>query len=183
MAKATLRLFFALWPDPETQAAIADLAQLVAAESKGRAVAADNVHLTLAFLGAQPATGLATLRALAAAVRIRPFELALDEIGGFRRAGIAWLGASIAPPEIVGLHADLASNLADAGIILDARQFSPHLTLARRVAVPVRRKLAQPIRWKISSFALVASELDRDRPRYRLLEAWNAESGTATSGD
>jgi len=183
MAKATLRLFFALWPDPETQAAIADLAQFVATQSKGRAVAADNVHLTLAFLGAQPATGLAALRTLAAAICIRPFELALDEIGCFRRAGIAWLGTSIAPPEIVGLHADLARNLADAGITLDARPFSPHLTLARRVAVPVRRKLAQPIRWKISSFVLVASELDQDRPRYRLLDTWNAEGGTAAGGD
>jgi len=180
---ATLRLFFALWPDPKTQAAIADLAQLVAAESKGRAVAADNVHLTLAFLGAQPATGLAALRALAAAVRTRPFELGLDEIGCFRKAGIAWLGASITPPEISALHAHLARNLADAGITLDARPFSPHLTLARRVALPVRRKLAQPIRWKISSFALVASELNQDRPRYRLLDAWNAEGGSATNGD
>src|SRR5262249_30497659 len=154
-AEPTLRLFFALWPDPATQAAIASVASEVAGEAKGRAVAADNVHLTLAFLGAQPAASVPELCALAAAIQIAPFQLALDEIGCFRKAGIAWLGASEAPLELVALHAGLSRALDRIGITLDARPFAPHLTLARRASAPVRRRLAQPIRWNVASFALI----------------------------
>lgn len=174
MAEPTLRLFFALWPDPATQAAIAALAGEVAGEAKGRAVAADNVHLTLAFLGAQPAARVPELCALAAAIEIAPFQLALDEIGCFRKTGIAWLGASVAPPELVALHAGLAAALDRVGITLDARPFAPHLTLVRRAKAPVLRRLAQPIIWSVASFALVSSETLREGPRYRLLEVWHA---------
>jgi len=174
MAETTLRLFFALWPDPATRAAIADLAGQVAAESRGRAVASDNVHLTLAFLGAQRASSVPELRALASAIQAAAFQLSLDEIGCFRKAGIAWLGATSVPSEVIALQANLAQSLAGIGIVLEARPFSPHLTLARRVAVALRRRLARPILWSVSSFALVASDLDRERARYKLLDEWHA---------
>ncbi|HXX85259.1 MAG TPA: RNA 2',3'-cyclic phosphodiesterase [Casimicrobiaceae bacterium] len=175
MADPPLRLFFALWPDAATQAAIAALANEVASEAKGRAVAADNVHLTLAFLGEQPASRVPELCALAAAIDMAPFQLALDEIGCFRKTGIAWLGAGTAPPELVALHSGLARALEGVGIALDARPFAPHLTLARRAKAPVRRRLARPVLWSVASFALVYSETLPDRARYRLLEAWHAK--------
>jgi 2'-5' RNA ligase len=174
MAEPTLRLFFALWPDPATQAAIAAVASEVAGEAKGRAVAVDNIHLTLAFLGAQPAARARDLCALAAAIEIAPFQLALDEIGCFRKTGITWLGAGAAPPELVALHTGLARALDGVGIALDARPFAPHLTLVRRASAPVRRVLTQPIRWSVASFALVSSETLREGPRYHLLEVWHA---------
>ena len=121
MAESTLRLFFALWPDSATQATIAALANEVASEAKGRAVTSDNVHLTLAFLGAQPAVRVPGLCALAAAIEMAPFRLALDEIGCFRKTGIAWLGASAAPPELVALHAGLARSLGSVGETLPDR--------------------------------------------------------------
>ena len=172
MGGPTLRLFFALWPDPATRAALAKLASEVAKETNGRAVTADNVHLTLAFLGAQPETRVREFCALAAAIEVAPFRLLLDDIGCFRKTGIAWLGASAAPPELIALHAGLGRALNVAGIMLDARPFAPHLTLARRISRAVRRRLAEPIDWGVTSFALVSSETLPDGARYRLLDTW-----------
>ena len=80
MADPKLRLFFALWPDSRTRAAIAALAGQVAAQTGGRATAPDNVHLTLAFLGAQPRDSVAALAAAAtaAALDASSFVLTLD---------------------------------------------------------------------------------------------------------
>jgi len=176
MVEPELRLFFALWPDPATQSAIAALATEVAEEANGRAVAADNIHLTLAFVGAQPAARVRELCALATAIEIAPFRLALDEIGCFRKTGIAWLGASAVPPELVALHAWLGRALGRAGIALDARPFAPHLTLARRITRAVQRRLAKPIDWGVGSFALVSSETLSAGARYRLLDTWHGRS-------
>src|SRR6266478_6212584 len=97
MPDTTLRLFFALWPDPATRAAIAALARDVGRETDGRAVAADNVHLTLIFLGEQPAEIVPQLCASGAAIEFSAFRLALDEVDCWRKTGIAWLGASETP--------------------------------------------------------------------------------------
>jgi len=176
MAEPTLRLFFALWPDPATRAVIGAVAQDVAAEAGGRAVNASNIHLTLAFLGDQPATSLPMLRALAAAVELVPFQLALDDIGCFRKSGVAWLGASMTPSGLASLRDRLAHALGDSGIALDTRPFAPHLTLARHITVAVGRRLAQPILWAAASFALVSSKTLPEGARYRVLEVWRARA-------
>lgn len=182
MAEPHLRLFFALWPDAATRAKLADVARSVAVEAGGRAVAPENIHLTLAFLGAQPETKLSELRRLASGLGVDSFQLPLDRIGCFRRAGIAWIGATAAPPQIIALEASLAHELAGAGIERESRPFSPHLTLVRRIGSRVHRALSPPIRWNVDSFALVASELDSERARYRIIATWQASalSGNAT---
>jgi 2'-5' RNA ligase len=172
MPDTTLRLFFALWPDPATRAAIAALARDVGKEVGGRAVSADNVHLTLAFLGEQQADILPRLCASAAAVELSAFRLTLDEVGSWRNTGIAWLGASETPDALASLHSGITRALTTLGIALDARPFAPHLTLARRITAAVRRRLPQPVVWEVGSFALVSSELDRSGARYRALETW-----------
>jgi len=174
MPVPTLRLFFALWPDAATRTIIGEVARQVAAESHGRAVASDNIHLTLAFLGTQPVASVPELRSLAAAIRKQPCVLKLDEIGCFRKTGIAWLGASSPPANVVSLQAELVRRLAATGIPPDARPFSPHLTLARRASIVVRRRLIEPVSWNMDSFALVASQLGSEAPRYRLLDEWRA---------
>jgi 2'-5' RNA ligase len=95
-----------------------------------------------------------------------------DEVDCWRKTGIAWLGASETPAALVALHGGLARALASLGIALEARPFAPHLTLARRIATAVRRRLPQPVVWNVTSFALVVSELDRNGARYRVLATW-----------
>ena len=166
------RYFFALWPDPPARAQIGRLAREVALETCGRPTLPDLVHLTLAFVGPQPAIRVDSLRRLAGLVRGRTFDLALDRVGVFEKVGVAWLGASTRQEELAALQADLTDALRSRGFPVDARPYTPHLTLARRATTPVERRLPQPIRWHVGGFTLVASETSGPAPVYRTIAQW-----------
>ena len=151
---------------------LADLAREVARESGGQPTAPNRIHLTLAFLGYQPAPRVETLRRLGGGLRSRAFTLALDALGGFPRTGIAWLGASGAQPALDALHGELAAALREGGFAVDERPYAPHLTLARHSAATIERRLPQPLCWAVSSFFLIVSELGRSGPTYRPLAEW-----------
>ena len=78
-AAETVRLFFALWPASALQAKLAAWAKQVA--GRGRAMRRENLHLTLAFLGATDAALVPDLIALAASARFTPIRLPLDRVG------------------------------------------------------------------------------------------------------
>jgi 2'-5' RNA ligase len=177
MATSTQRVFFALWPDPPAQALLAGLSREVALESGGRPTVPNHIHLTLAFVGEQPAIRVASLRRLAGVVRARAFVLALDKIGGFQRAGIAWLGSSTPQSELLALHRDLTAALRSRGFPVDERPYAPHLTLARRSTTVIDRPLSQPIRWRVTSLTLMASELAPSGPAYRTIAEWPLVGG------
>jgi 2'-5' RNA ligase len=166
------RFFFALWPDAAARAVLADLAREVALESSGRPTLASLIHLTLAFVGEQPAIRVDSLRRLAGAVRARAFVIALDRIDGFQRTGIAWLGSSASQPELTALHDELTTALRSRAFPVDERSYAPHLTLARRSTAVIDRRLPQPIRWCVTSFTLVASEFAGGGPAYRTIGEW-----------
>jgi RNA 2',3'-cyclic 3'-phosphodiesterase len=168
----SLRLFFALWPDETTRAALAALARDVAAETRGRAVTADNLHLTLAFLGERPAAMLPDLCASVSAIEVVPFRLLLDDIGCWRKTGIAWASATGSVPPLLALREHVVQALAAIRIVIDERRFMPHLTLARRADSLVARRLVPPIDWEVESFSLVASTLDPRGVRYEVLRTW-----------
>lgn len=172
MTNATLRLFFALWPDPVTRAALAALARSTADQTGGRATAPGNVHLTLAFLGVQPQDSIGTLVGLARAVAAAPFALALDHVDCWRKNGVAWAGTSEMPKPLATLQQALAATLAAAGVVADDRRpFAVHVTLARKVAMPLHRRAIAPIAWPVDAMALVASDLGPGGPAYRVVEA------------
>jgi 2'-5' RNA ligase len=177
VAASSRRVFFALWPDPGLREALARLAAEVARETEGRATAREKLHLTLAFLGQQSVERIATLAALAPRVAFPAFTLALDEVGSFRASGIAWLGAGTPAPGLLALQAELASALRKEAFPVEERPYSPHLTLARRARKPASRRLAAPIAWRVSSFALVASDRGAAGPAYVSLGEWPARGG------
>jgi len=166
------RFFFALWPDPPARAHIARLAREVALETCGRATPPDLIHLTLAFVGPQPPIRVDSLRRLAGLMRGRAFELALDRIGVFQKAGVAWLGASASQEDLALLQRDLADALRSRGFPVDSKPFTPHLTLARRATVVVERRLPEAIGWRVSGFTLVASDTSGAVPVYRTVAQW-----------
>jgi 2'-5' RNA ligase len=169
MADPKLRLFFALWPDPQTRCSLAALAERVAVETGGRATTPDNVHLTLAFLGAQPRDSAAGLVARAGAIDASPFVLTLDHIGCWRKNAVAWLGASEIPPALASLRKSLLASLAPLHIDDEGRPFAVHVTLARKVTTLLRRRLPAPIVWPVDALVLVASDTASDGPVYRVL--------------
>ena len=163
-----LRLFYALWPDAKTRNALARWQQSV----RGRKVPAHNLHITLAFLGDQPAGLLPALKNVLAGIPVSRMLLNLDQFGYFEKNRITWAGMSVITPELTELHAILNARLKHLGIRHDERKrFTPHITLARDAHCPDAGQPA-PIIWKADHVALVLSPMD-GKP-YRLLASRRA---------
>ncbi len=112
-----------------------------AAELRRRAgavswVRAENLHVTLRFLGSvdEATLGRAREALTEAASGIAPFRLALGGFGGFPAAHaprVIWVGLTAGAEPLVELHARLEAALARCGIAPEGRGFHPHVTLGR----------------------------------------------------
>jgi 2'-5' RNA ligase len=160
------RLFFALWPDDAVRQRVTAYRQ-----AKGRPIPSENWHITLVFLGAVTPEQQAAVAAAADDVRAPPFRLRLDRLGGWRRAGIAWLGASHVPGALLGLYQQLQEAAHSAGIGIETRAYKPHLTLARN-APAIAPQAIEPIDWDITEFCLVESETRPEGARYVVRRRW-----------
>ena len=167
--KPALRTFFALWPDEEVRRALAERTAATARMCAGRAPRADLLHLTLVFLGATPPERIAALRDTMDTLHVAPFTMTLDRCGWFHHSGIAWMGAQSPPPALLDLQDGLARGAARVGFSLDVRPWVPHLTLARDARRAPPAGAIAPVVWRVDSFVLVASDLQPDGPRYRIL--------------
>jgi|PlaIllAssembly_1097288.scaffolds.fasta_scaffold534501_2 RNA 2',3'-cyclic 3'-phosphodiesterase len=169
------RLFFALWPDEAARGALAAMSKDLARRCAGRPVPGANLHLTLAFLGEVDANAIPALRHAAQPGATAAFELALDQLGAFARAGVAWAGCRQPQPELLALQAGIVQRLREAGFAPDERAFAAHLTLARRIREPLAPEPMEAVRWRVDSFALVESV--RGEGAYRTLAEWPLEGG------
>ena len=181
---APLRIFFALWPDAGARDALWALARDTAAQTRGRAPPAGNLHLTLAFLGDVATARIAALHVLGSTVAsaVPPFTLTLDRVGAFGDGGIAWAGTSAAPRELERLVQSLNGALAKEGFPTERRAFHPHVTLARHCRRPAGTGTAAPVAWRVERITLNASELSPRGPRYRELGAWPLGLRTTDGG-
>ncbi len=100
---------------------------------RGNYTRAENLHLTLAFIG-EYADADYVLETMAS-VQPRPFELRLRGIGAF--GDLWWIGLDQSAA-LEGCARGLRRALADAGIPFDRKRFSPHITLIRRAECPGR---------------------------------------------
>ncbi|MGC2520161.1 MAG: RNA 2',3'-cyclic phosphodiesterase [Burkholderiales bacterium] len=167
-----MRLFFALWPEERVRAQLARWARELHAACGGRQGRPENVHITLAFLGNVDDARVAEVERAADAVAPRAFSLILDQPGYWKRNRIAWAGASVVPPELEALVADLRAALANARVAFDPKAFVSHVTLLRDASEPRAMPALPPIEWKPDSFALVRSEALPRGSRYEVLKSW-----------
>ncbi len=172
---ATLRLFFALWPDSALQGALAAWAKQAA--GRGRAMRRENLHLTLAFLGATEAALVPDLIALASGVRYAPIRLPLDRVGYWKHNRIIWCGASEEPSMLTSLVEDLRARLDASGIHYDRKPFVSHITLVRDASSLPAVPAWQPLVWEASDFALVGSARVDGRVVYQVLQRFPAQAG------
>lgn len=153
-----------------------------------RWVAAQNLHVTLHFIGPVEESELGTLtRALDAEVDFDPFELPLEGIAavpGPRRARMIW--GTLLDPE--GACARLAEQVERAALAVgaapDERAFKPHVTLCRA-------KRPQPLsaialedaqaclngpggKMSVARATLFSSRLSPRGPVYTALRDWHA---------
>lgn len=166
---ASHRVFFALWPDDATRAAISRATREVVQASGGRPVAKDRLHMTVAFLGELTPEGLAIARSVPP-IATGGFDVVLDVAGVWPESRVLWL-APQAPPEALGeLEADLWEALGARGFRAEERIYRPHVTLARR-ARPVEAAVT-PVPWRVEELALVESFPDGRSVHYEVLERW-----------
>jgi len=170
----SLRLFFAIQPDSSARQSLAALATDVARGTGGRAPRAENLHLTLAFLGEVPHADLANVEAIGAlsAAVTGPFVITLDRVGLFRDAGIASIAPSETPAGLARIVEALRQALQAAALRVERRDFRPHVTLARRCTRPLTGAAIAPIEWQVDTLTLIASQTLPEGPRYRELASW-----------
>ncbi|WP_407292610.1 RNA 2',3'-cyclic phosphodiesterase [Stutzerimonas zhaodongensis] len=163
-----LRLFFAL-------ACPSDLAEAIcnwrdSHEIGGRPVAQANLHLTLAFLGNQPAAAVDGLKQLAANLRADTFTLQLDQLQMIGK-DFACLMPSQSPLPLMDLVGQLHAGISAHGVVLDSRPFLPHVTLSRHVhALPDIQPHA--FQWAVSRFGLYLSENTPQGAHYTEVASW-----------
>jgi RNA 2',3'-cyclic 3'-phosphodiesterase len=100
-----------------------------------RWVPAENIHLTLKFLGDVSVANLDLLQKilLAEASNFRPFEYSVGGLGAFPNAHhprVVWVGVE-APAELDNLQRSIDNAMAHIGYAREERPFSAHLTLGR----------------------------------------------------
>jgi 2'-5' RNA ligase len=154
------RLFFAIWPDA---GAIGRLTKLTALP--GRPVDADRLHVTLHHLGdfvdQIPPSLVPTARLAAATVRMQPFEVAFDLIGGTRGPFI--LRASDRLEMLLEFRQTLSAALIKSGLGRRVNpEFSPHVTLSYDRSDAPEQKI-EPINWTVSQFVLTESLLGKHK--------------------
>lgn len=172
----SLRLYFALWPDENTRAALLHLQR----EMRGRLVPYVNFHLTMAFLGKQPSELLPALKELLAELPSSDITLELDRIGYFTASRIAWAGPHTVPDTLIALRKELADALARHGVAFDDRsRFKPHITLARDADMP-SDMVFTPITWHADQLVLVQSTTHATGSRYEVLARRSLQEQTRT---
>lgn len=126
-----MRLFIAINVNDEFRYALQDTQDLLYASGmKGNYTTAENLHLTLAFIGEYP-DSKDVMDALEN-VHFSPFTIRL---GGFGNFGDLWWAGLEDCPELKDLVRRIRRFLLQADIPYDRKKFSPHFTLVRRARI------------------------------------------------
>lgn len=141
-APPPFRAFVAIVPPAtvrtELEAVVTQLRRRDADEAV-RWVAADALHITLAFLGQ---IAESTVEPLIDALRketagLEPFELVVGSLGTFgdrrRRGGaqVVWAGLGGKVDALQELHSQVNAAVKSVGLRVESRAFQPHITLGR----------------------------------------------------
>ena len=96
----------------------------------------ENLHLTLVFIGECDGRQASTIKSIMDEIIFSPIEIVIDKAGLFQRSGgdIRWAGVR-ENIELTGLQRSLSEKISAAGFEIDARKYSPHVTLGREVVL------------------------------------------------
>jgi len=184
-----VRLFLAIDLDDAARAAIvAEQTRIAGAlprPARPRFVTPEQLHLTLVFLGDVDEALAARVDAvLAPALPRTAFDAVFDGIGMFPPRGaprVLWIGVTDGARELIAVQQDVAHRMTHLGIALEARSFSPHLTIARwrdartsdRAAVDALPQARLGVRVRIDHVTLYRSTLSSAGATYRPLARAN----------
>jgi len=134
-----MRLFVGVELSDEARALAAaatrDLRHTLAKTLDARWVSAENLHITVRFVGNVRDEGVsAMLEALTQPLHLAPFEIGFGDCGRFPPRGaprVLWMGLSAGLSSLTALHEEFNRRVAPLGYAPETRPFSAHLTLAR----------------------------------------------------
>jgi len=140
---------------------------------------AENVHLTLKFVGEIPPRRVNDLSQAAAnaAEGFSPLEIAVGNTGSFPQHGaprVLWIGVDDYSGKLAQLHAKLDEESRRLGFEKEARPFNPHLTIARLRKPQGARALAlahkemgfHATEVRVTALAVIRSELSSKGSKY-----------------
>ena len=141
-----------------------------------RWIPAENLHLTLRFIGEVPPFRAEEIDHALAALRGRRFPLALAGIGTFAKAGretMLWVGVERSEP-LEHLQGKIETALQRTGLEPERRRFAPHVSLARldnaapeKLAAFVQRhNLFRTEPFEVEHFTLFSSRLGKEQAAY-----------------
>jgi 2'-5' RNA ligase len=132
-------------------------------------VAADNLHLTLAFLGEVSAEKQRALAALAGRIRQPGFTLTLDDAGQWLRSRVVWLGTRQPPRGLLQLASMLRARRRAAAAIKARSRF---IRISPCCAMPRGADSAPAFSWTfpVNEFVLYESSFAAGAPATR---RWN----------
>ena len=151
------------------------VADAAGAKHKARWVRAENLHVTLKFIGNVDTSKLDAIRAgLAEVSSGSAVELRFRGLGFFpneKRPRVLWAGID-ASADLAPLAARLDARLEKLGIPRETREFAPHLTLARFDSPGISDKL----------LAAARENVTREFGAFRISEFHLFESKTRPAG-
>lgn len=157
-----MRLFIAVELTEELKKSLIGLMhELKQAGVKGQYASADNLHLTLAFIG--ETDQLPDIQKAVAGVRFRPFKLSLSELGNF--GDLIFCGAK-GSQGLSELAKAVREALDQAGISYDRKGFLPHITLVRRAAGNYRKVPLPKGVMMVKSISVMKSEVKDGKRKY-----------------
>ena len=150
-----MRLFIAIrFTDEVTKALLATMHDLKQKGIKGSYAAGSNLHLTLAFIG--ETRDKEEVKKAMDRVSFTPFKLSVRELGTF--GNILWAGVK-GNQGLKGLAKDIRAQLDAAGIPYDSKEFTPHITLVRKMSGTLNKGFPGPkADMMVRSISLMKSE-------------------------
>ena len=180
-----VRIFLAIPLPAEERRALGRIARAIPFGGKGlRPVKAENIHITLKFIGDCPEARISLLSDACrrAAAQLSSFSLTLKGTGVFPtplRPRVMWAGLAGDLDRLRRLFNAVEDGLHPLGFPRDSREFRPHVTLARiKGRVPpevVTSFLQTPLHrspFVVDRFSLFSSTLRPQGPIYQELESF-----------
>jgi 2'-5' RNA ligase len=170
------RYFFALWPDEVVRDRLSTLVSTSLA-AEGRRHSAEDLHITLVFLGQIAPSQQRCAEEVADAIRGKPFEMSIDHTGYWPRPRILWASPRETPQALSQLVSDLTHGLMGCGHDPERRSYKPHVTLYRKARRVEPTQLAEPIAWRVREFVLASSaNPGSSGTRYQVMRRWALEA-------
>jgi RNA 2',3'-cyclic 3'-phosphodiesterase len=174
-----IRLFVAIDPPAEIRQLLAGMGGSL---PRSRPVPAEQLHLTLRFIGEVEGGLSQDIAARLSDIRHPALALRLQGVGTFSFRGeptVLWAG--VEPREgLFSLRAAVEKQLAALGLRREKGQFSPHVTLARLKNCPARHlhpflagnALLHSEPFAVNIFQLYRSQLTNQGAKHHLLHSY-----------